>query len=112
MTDKLIEQIKADRENDKEPNHGWETGPVIWDQDTGEAAYILVGRKLASMSVHNRISRVPDMEARILADAEALKAAERLAMVAMNTGCATQAGAEQLRAYVNAFHKAGKGGDT
>jgi len=52
-----------------------------------------------------RIARVPDMEARILADAEALKAAGRLAVVALNTGCATQADAEQLRAYVNAYQK-------
>lgn len=54
---------------------------------------------------------IPELQDRILADAEALKAADRLAMVAMNTGCATQAGAEQLRAYVNAYHKARKGGD-
>ena len=46
------------------------------------------------------------------ADAEALKEAERLAVIALNTGCATQADAEQLRAAVNAYCKARKGGDT
>jgi len=76
MTDKLIEQIKDDRE-----------------------------RGFQSV----RSPTLPELQDRILADAEALKAAERLAMVAMNTGCATQADAEQLRAYVNAFHKARKG---
>jgi len=45
-------------------------------------------------------------------DAEALKEAERLAVIALNTGCATQADAEQLRAAVNAYCKARKGGDT
>jgi len=47
-----------------------------------------------------------DMADRILADAEALKAAERLAVIALNTECATQADAEQLRAAVNAYCKA------
>ena len=46
---------------------------------------------------------VRDMESRILRDAETIKAAEALAVVAMNTQCATQEDANRLAREVAAF---------
>ena len=123
--DKLIEQIKANRKaGTAEPftlfaakaGRGY---TIAVENDDGE--FISWGgfdwRRGCKGFKHakadaSRCSIIPEMEARILADAEALKAAERLAVIALNTECATQADAEQLRAAVNAYCKARKGGDT
>jgi len=52
-----------------------------------------------------------ELAERILANAETLKAAERLAVVAMNTGCATRADADQLKAAVDDYRKASENHD-
>jgi hypothetical protein len=46
-----------------------------------------------------------DIEARRLADAEALKAADELAVLALNTGCSTQEDADRLRDKVATYNE-------
>ena len=81
----MIDDIKRDREADRDPESpkGWKTGPVIWDPETQEATYVLVGRKVANPIVHSRIARLPDLEAAYLAEVERSKAlAEALGSIA------------------------------
>lgn len=58
----LLTDIRKDREADPEPGAGWKTGPVIWDEYTREISFVLVGRKMVNMALHNRIARVPQLE--------------------------------------------------
>ncbi|MBM1556695.1 hypothetical protein JQV19_08545 [Sulfitobacter mediterraneus] len=67
----LIDDIRKDMQvDDPEADRGWKAGPVIWDSDSKDAAYILSGRKIASPLVYRRIARVPQMEAALLAAEE------------------------------------------
>jgi hypothetical protein len=82
MTDKLVEQIKQDREAGtpgpwKTDTEYDVTGPMGW---MVADMLVLDGNPSATEAANaRRIARVPDMEARILADAEVIKAAEELA---------------------------------
>jgi len=101
--DKLIERIKADREAEEKAK-GW-TEKYL-HQSTIDTRHLPEVKSDPNVERQlRRLGRIGQMEARILADAEALKAAERLAVIALNTECATQADAEQLRAAVNAYRK-------
>jgi hypothetical protein len=92
MTDKLIEKIKADREAgtpgpwrivdcDSYGDRCKVFFKEIWNDETDILVTTEVTRAHNDGGAANirRIARVPDMEARILADAEALKAADELA---------------------------------
>jgi hypothetical protein len=92
MSDKMIEQTKADRD-------AGTPGPWTDDKKTHDQPYlsIKIGKKFHTVCTiwiddapvedfnseqevnARRIARVPDMESRILADAEVIKAAEELA---------------------------------
>ena len=53
--------------------------------------------------LHEKIAKLTEARAR---DAETIKAAEALAIVALNTQCATQEDADRLAAAVTAFRAA------
>jgi len=84
MTDEMIEKINADREagtpgpwsaftDDTKPHTN-----VVSPTPSTTCVFYLTNRTKDEPDIC-RIARVPDMEARILADAEALKAADALA---------------------------------
>jgi secreted protein with Ig-like and vWFA domain len=105
MSDKLIEQIKADREaayqeyiNEVTPN-----GNTRMDNIILSAGPISKHQRHIATQVDHAFQE--GWQAAKEADAEALKAAEQLAVVAMNTGCATQADADQLKTAVDAFYR-------
>ena len=98
MTDTLLEQIKADRENGTQGPFR-KTSDHEWCLDTGgENSYFVVAghhgpfaivavERAFGMDDHNeadmrRVCAIPDMEARILRDAETIKAAEDMEKVA------------------------------
>jgi hypothetical protein len=97
-TDKLVEQIKADRENGTQGPFQ-KTSDHEWYLDTGgENAYFVISGRHGPFAVvaveeawgmdeHNeadmrRVCAIPDMEARILSDAETIKAAKEMAAAA------------------------------
>ena len=83
MTDELIERIKADREagtgGDWPINDGMNSRPI--EVAACYLAHFSGGQGAAKHQKANtrRIARVPDIEARILADAKIIEAAEALA---------------------------------
>jgi len=112
MSDKMIEQIKADRD-------AGTPGPWADDKKTHDQPYlsIKIGKKFHTVCTiwlddapiedfnseqevnARRIARVPDMEARILADAKVIEAAKELADLMSIGECPWREGTREHRDF-------------